>query len=519
MTEIKSRKQFVTINATVNLACSIITTFLAFISRTIFIYTLGKVYLGINGLFTNVLILLSFAELGIGTAMVYNLYKPIKEKNQERIKSILLLYKKAYQIIGITVAFLGLLFIPFLDKIIKGGRPDIPEDLTIIYLFFLTNTVLSYFFVYKISIITAHQKGYITAIYSQIFNIIQTTIQITTLLLFKSFILYLSILVLCTFLNNIFLSIKAEKLFPYIKEKAKPLPTKEIKKIFWDIQALAVYKFASVILNGTTNIILSALFSIEVVGIYANYMLFIHFFSKLINKITGSFTASLGNLNTERNPEKQFYIFKQLYFICAWMFGLASVGFMLMHREIISFWIGDNFVFSEIIVFTIIFHYYTNAVSFAPHVYRTTLGLFVQGQIAPAIAAILNIILTISMGKWFGIPGVFLATAITRLLTMGIVDPWLIYHRTFERPLWLYYFMYIKYMAINILIFYILKFLLSYITIGGFIGIIIKCIFIIITYHVIGFVLLHRDKTAIDVVRTIPTQVQFVKKFIPNVSR
>lgn len=519
MTTIKSRKEFVTINAAVSLTCSILTTLLAFVSRTIFIYSLGKVYLGINGLFTDVLILLSFAELGIGNAMIYNLYKPVKENNQERIKSILLLYKRAYQIIGLIVLVLGLLFIPFLDKIIKGGRPDINEDLTLIYLFFLANTVLSYFFVYKLSIITAHQKGYIITLHTQLFNVIQTVLQIIVLLLFKNFILYLSILVICTFLNNMFLSIKAERLYPYIKEKAISLPKKDIKKIFFDVQAISIYKFASVILNGTTSIILSAFFSVEIVGIYANYMLFIHFFSKLISKVTEAFTASLGNLNTEKNPPKQLYIFKQLYFLCAWLFGIASVGLMLMHKDIITMWVGEEYVFSDIIVFALLFHFYTNAVSFAPYVFRNTLGLFVQGQIAPAIAAFLNIALTIFMGKWIGVSGVFLATAITRLLTMGIVDPWLIYHRAFQKSVRFYYYMYVKYFVVNIFIYLIIKSLLSFVSLEGWFGALLKCLIIIISYHLIGCILLYKDSVANSVVKAIPSQVNFINKLIPHVSR
>lgn len=181
-------------------------------------------------------------------------------------------------------------------------------------------------------------------------------------------------------------------------------------------------------------------------------------------------------------------------------------------------WVGKDYVFSDIIVFALLFHFYTNAVSFAPYVFRNTLGLFVQGQIAPAIAAVLNIALTIIMGKWIGISGVFLATAITRLLTMGIVDPWLIYHRTFQKSIRLYYFMYIKYFLVNILIYLIIKSLLSFVSLEGWFGAFLKCLIIIISYHVIGCILLYKDKVAISVVKAIPSQVKFINKFIPHVN-
>jgi hypothetical protein len=127
-------------------ACQVIYLILSFISRTVFINILGIYYLGVNGLFTNILTTLSFAELGIGNAIIFRLYKPLAEKNTEKIKALMFLYKKAYRIIGIVIVIAGLSIIPFLDLIIKD-KPDINENLILIYILFLANTAISYFFI------------------------------------------------------------------------------------------------------------------------------------------------------------------------------------------------------------------------------------------------------------------------------------------------------------------------------------------------------------------------------------
>ena len=187
-----SRTKSVTINTTVSLVCQFFNLILNFITRTIFIKLLGAEYLGVNGLFTNILTILSFAELGIGNAIVFNLYKPLSVRDESKISSLMLLYRKAYTIIGIIVFVTGLLVTPFLNLVVKS-KPDIQENIELLYLLFLTNTVVSYFFVYKKNIIIADQKNYITLIVSQVMLVIKMILQTLFLLLTCNYIIYLII--------------------------------------------------------------------------------------------------------------------------------------------------------------------------------------------------------------------------------------------------------------------------------------------------------------------------------------
>ena len=465
-----SRTYNVVKNAWFGLVTEIINILLSFVSRTVFIYILGVEYLGINGLYTNILLLLSFAELGIGNAIIYSMYKPLATDDKEKIKSLMALYAKAYKIIGIFVFLAGLLVIPFMDYIIKDA-PNIKENLNLIYLLFLANTALSYFFVYKKSIIIADQKNYIVVLYQQVFHIIQVVAQIIFLLLTHEYILFLLIQIACTLLNNIITSKKADRMYPYLKEgNSKPLDSEESKSIFANVRALFLYKFGSVVLNGTDNIIISALIGVVAVGLTSNYLLVIYAFQAIAGQVMDAFTASVGNLNAVSDTNNKERVFKRIFFVSAWIYGFFSIGLFMFLNTFIDLWLGKEFLLSEKIIFAIVLHFYINSVHFTAYTYRTTMGLFVQGKLAPLTAAIINIILSLWLGKTIGLMGIFLATSIARFFTIGIVDPVLVYRIGFNKNAIHYYKPYFFFIAIFICLYFPLSFIISWVKLGGIIG-------------------------------------------------
>ena len=288
---------------------------MAFVVRTVFIKMLNTEYLGVNGLFTNVLTILSFAELGIGTAIIFNMYKPVAENDKEKIKSLMKLYKKSYNMIGIIVFILGLCVIPFMNIIIKDV-PNIKENLIVIYLLFLFNTASSYFFTYKKSIIYAHQKQCIIDNIDSIFYLTKSILEIIFLMLTKNFIVYLIIQILGTFIENIIIAIKADKMYPYLKEKdVKQLSKSESKNIFENVKSLVIYKFGGVIMNGTDNILISSLVNVSTVGLSSNYTLIINSIKAIIVSALNGVTASVGNLNAVGKPKQKEKVFYQITFV------------------------------------------------------------------------------------------------------------------------------------------------------------------------------------------------------------
>ena len=470
----QSRTKNVTVNSMVSLLCQVLNLLLNFLTRTIFIKILGAEYLGVNGLFSNILTILSFAELGIGNAIVFNLYKPLAQDDKPQISSLMLLYKQVYTAIGLFVLGAGLLVTPFLGVIIKT-KPNIPENISLLYILFLLNTVVSYFFVYKKNIILADQKNSITLIVTQATTIAQVILQTSFLLLTHNFIVYLTIQIGCTLAENFVCSALADKMYPYLKNSNPvPLSKSETKSIFADVKALAIYKFGSVILNGTDNILISMFLSVRDVGLASNYTLLMNSANSILGKLIDAFTASVGNLNTESNAEKQYNVFKKIMFISSWIYGFAAVGIYLVSKDFIITWIGEKYLLSSIVVFSICFDFYVKGVQAAPYMYRTTLGLFIQGKWAAVIAAVVNLILSVILCKAIGLGGIFIATPISRLISTGIIDPYLIYKRTFKRNVLEYFEMFIGYCVIFIVIAVISNFAINCVSIAGWLGVILK---------------------------------------------
>ena len=496
-----SRTENVARNMFIATGCQIFSLILSFISRTLFINILGADYLGVNGLFSNILTILSFAELGIGTAIIFSMYAPLAENNIEKIKALMALYKKSYRVIGSAIAIIGILIIPLLNSIIKEP-PKIHENIFLLYTLFLFNTVVSYFFVYKKSIIVADQKSYITTLYQEIVHSIQIILQLLFLIITHNFIIYLCIQIVCTFITNFCISRKADKMYPYLKDKdIIPLEKKETTSIINNIKALFLYKLGSVVLNGTDNIIISKMLGVTLVGLSSNYILVISSFSTILNQIMGAFTASVGNLNARETKQKRENIFNMLYFICFWVYGFCAAGLMCFLNQFISLWIGNDYVLDFTVVLAIIFNFYVVNVHFAIYTYRTTMGFFIYGKYAPVLAAIINIVLSIVLCKYIGLMGIFIATPIARIITNGIIDPVLVYRKGFFKKATSYFIKYIFYMIVVISGYLLSKFVTELISPSGWTIFFIKVIVFSLIYNIFIICIFSRTKLLKDFLR------------------
>ena len=481
--ETESRTKNVFKNMKIGLICQMILLAMSFISRTIFVRTLGAEYLGISGLFTNILTVLSFAELGIGDAVIFSMYKPIAEDDKNKIASLVELYRKMYTYVGMFVLSAGIIVAPFLKYIIKEEL-EIPENLTLIYLLFVFNVSLSYFFVYRQSIITAHQKGYVVSTYQMICTLIVNISQIVELILLKNYILFLIIQIVGTLLCNYMLARKSKKMYPYTCTKQKyNIPQIEVKRILSDIKSLFVYKIGSVILNGTDNILISSLIGVSVVGLSSNYFLITSAFETVMNKIKGAFVASIGNLNVEADNQKKESIFYKVFLFIEWLYGLLAIGFLLLGNEVIELWLGDKYKLPFLAVIAISINLYVTGVHYTAYTYRTTLGLFKEGQLAPIIAATVNLCLSIVLAKPLGVAGIFIATPIARMVGMGVIDPILIYKKAFKAKPIKYYIMYVKGVIINVSITLLCYFILNQMNSTSIVWLLIKIMVIFAIYN------------------------------------
>ena len=488
-----SRTKNVSLNVAAALICQGINLIINFVLRTLFIKTLGAEYLGVNGLFTNILSILSFAELGIGNAIVYSMYKPLATGDREKINSLMGLYKKAYTTIALIVLICGLLVVPFLGLLVKD-TPDVHENITLLYLLFLVNTVSSYLFVYKKSIIIADQKNYIALIITQGMHIIQTAVQIVILYTTHNYILFLSIKIICTFLGNIIAGFYANRMYPYLKSKAQKLSKSETKSIFRNVRDLAMYKFGSVILNGTDNILVSSLINVTQVGYVSNYALLTSACNSILGNITSAFTASVGNLNVAESKEKKYEVFKKMLFITSWIYGFASVGLITIVEYLIPVWIGKDYLLSRVTSIAIVTGFYVHGVHSVESTYRMTLGYFKRGRFAPAISAIVNLVLSVVLCKIFGLAGIFIATPIARAVAIGIVDSYLIFSDNFKMSPLIYYRQYFAYFGLFICIGVLCDFIISFVSLTGWIGLIVRILIVTVIFNTIMLVIFGRTK-------------------------
>ncbi|MDQ1000340.1 O-antigen/teichoic acid export membrane protein [Neobacillus niacini] len=479
----ESRTKNTARNITFGTLNQVVTLLLNFINRTIFIKILGPEYLGINGLFSDILMMLSLADLGFGTAMIYSFYKPLAENDNKKVAALIKFYRKVYSIIASCVFVIGLTLVPFLRYIVNLESPI--AYLEVYYLLFLSNTVISYLFVYKASIISADQKNYLISKYQMKVNFYRTVFQSLILLLTRNYLLYLFIQVIATFINNIIISRLADKLYPYLINSRQKLDRNEKKHIFENMKSIFIYKISGVLLTGTDNILISMMIGTIWVGIYSNYILVLTAINSLINIIYSSVTASIGNVIVTEKPKKLFEIFKSMQTVSLVISCFVTVCLYMLINDLINIWLGPDYILDDLILISIIFNFYLGSVIHPIWSYREATGLFVQTKYIMLFAAILNIFLSVLMGKYLGLAGIIFASSISRLVTYFWYEPNLLFRVYFEEKAKKYYIPLVINLLITILLIVVLKVLFNFFTIDTwykfFIKIIIVCLITLIT--------------------------------------
>lgn len=484
-----SRSEYVARNATVSLITQIVKNLLGFASRTVFIWVLGKELLGLNGLFSEIMTMLSFAELGIGNAFVYSLYKPLASNDTERLKSLMSLFARAYRWVGVAVGGLGLALIPFLKLIVKDA--GIGDGLLYsVYLLYVFNSAVSYFFAYRTSLITADQKNYVVLIVQETVHCVQTVIQIALLFLTRDFLLYTAVNVAATVASNAILAWWAGRKYPYLKERdVKPLGASERKELVTNVRALIVYKLGEKALGSTDNIFISAIINVATVGMYSNYQLLVNLFAALGGQVMNSVTASVGNANATVTEDRKEQIFNGALCACAWFFGLSATGIYLLSNTFITLWVGADWCLDIASVFCVVLAFYVNNMHYPCITYRYTTGIFRFGKWMPIIAAAINILMDVVLGTRIGLPGIMLATVIARLATYEVIDPLIIYRHVFMRSVVPYYLRYGMYAAFVVASGAASWAVLKAVPLAGWLGFAVDCLIVLLVYSTVFFLL------------------------------
>lgn len=427
MSESRVRKS--TYNMIAGFVNQVISLLLSFVSRTVFIYALGEEYLGLNGIFSDVLNLLSMADLGFNTAMAYSFYRPLAEHDEKALTALVNFYRKVYNIIAVLVTVAGVAVTPFL-RLIVNTQQEIPL-LEVYYFFALAGIVISYLFVYKTTILTADQKNYEVTKITIWTNLLKTVVQIGILLLSHNYIAYLAVNVFFQFLNNAIASRKATKHYPYIRGREK-LEKGEEKAILDNMKSVFIFKISGTLFNGVDNILISVLVGTVAVGFYSNYLLVGNKMRLVIQIIFSSLTASIGNLIVKEKSEKRYQIFEATQSVSYILCGIIVCVYFLTINDLIRVWLGERFLFSTGAVAAMTLNLYLSCVLQPLWAYRDATGLYRKTKYVMLVGAVLNLVLSAALGVWLGVTGIVLASSLARLCTYFWYEPKLLFREYFD---------------------------------------------------------------------------------------
>lgn len=433
-----------------------ITQILGFILRSVFISHLGDTLNGINALYTGILSVLSMAELGVGTALNYSLYKPVAEKNYEKIKSYMQLYKRAYLTIGMVIAVVGLAISPFLPYLVKQPEGVNVRDLTLYYFIFLFNTVSTYFVAYKYSLVNAEQKNYIQTNIITVTKMITVSLQIMVILTTGNFYAYLLTAAAVELLQKIFVSHYLNKRYPYLTDKkVTPLSKEETGEIVRKTKALIFHKVGDVARLQTDSMIISGFINVTLVGIVDNYNMVLSSVSNVVNIVFNSVLSGFGNLIAVESKEKQYQMFRVYRFAACWIYGFSAVGFALLLTPLVELWLGKEKTLAFAIVGAVLFDYYFKGDRIVLSNFKTAAGVFEQDKYLALIQGVVNLIISIVLVQHIGLLGVYIGTIISGLIA-NITKPIIIYHVILDKPVKEYFKDSLKYLIVMLAVFCLL---------------------------------------------------------------
>lgn len=398
----------------------IVNIILPFISRTVILYVLGAQYLGLNSLFHSILSFLSLAELGVGAAMVYMMYKPIAENDTTTIRAILNLYKKLYRIIGTVILVVGASLLPFLDSIIHGDVPD-DTNIYILYFIYLINTVLTYWlFGYKNAVLQAYQRSDIESKIGIFITPASYIVMLSFLAITKNYYAYIIWQPIFTIITNLIRLVIVDKHFPELKPEGEI--SKEMKtSIFKKVVAILGAKLNTVVLNAADNVVMSAFLGLTVIAIYGNYYYIMSSIMMFLGIIYSSMTAGLGNSLQTETLEKNYKDFEKFSFMNSWLVGWCTVCLVCLYQPFMRIWVQDEtLMFPFYVVLQLGLYFYVYQIRKIPVVYKDAAGIWWEDRFRPYVCMVVNVVLNVLLVQLIGVSGIILSTVFSLFVSI----PW-----------------------------------------------------------------------------------------------
>lgn len=394
----------------------------AFFTRKVFVLVLTQDYLGLDGTFANILSMLSLAELGVGSAITYSLYKPLAKNDREQTAALMSLFRRVYWVIGCLVALTGCVSAPFLPALIHE-LPDIPH-IYAIYLLFVLNSALSYFSGYKQSLLIADQRQHITTTCHNILIIFRLTAQALFLWLTRNYFVYLALQIGVTLLENLIFSYWTRRLYPYLSMgRAPQLEEKTKQEILRNTKAMLAHKIGGIVVFGTDNLLISYFVGAVAVGLYSNYLMVTNGLSGVYNLLFSALTGSIGNLGATENSGHVLAVFNRVNFAGNWLYGFSAVSLGVLLNPFIELWLGADYLFSQGIICLIALNFYVTGMRGAVLTFRDAEGLYWYDRHKPIAESIVNLLISAVLAVPFGVAGIFIGTFVSTMTTCFWIEP------------------------------------------------------------------------------------------------
>lgn len=393
-----------------------------FVMRTVMIHFLGLEYAGLNGLFNSVLQVLNMAELGVGSAMVYSMYRPIAEDDSDTICALMALYRRYYRIIGGVVGLLGLGLLPFVPMLIRSG---LPRELNVyaLYLLYLGTTVLSYWlFAYRNALLLAHQRNDVTSRVRMGVLSVQYVLQILSIVVWKNYYLFLIIMLASQALTNIATAWAARRLYPRFRPAGK-LDGGRAGQINRRIADLFAVKLSNMIVSCADSIVISAFLGLTVLAVYQNYFTILTAVTGTISILYNSVLAGIGNSLVVESREKNLADFRKLTFLIGWIAGFCTCCFLCLYQPFMEIWVGREHLMEMGAVVCLCVYFYIYEISRLLDTFKDAAGIWKRDKLRLLVTALTNLGLNLLTVRALGIYGVLLSTVVS-LLLIGL--PWLV---------------------------------------------------------------------------------------------
>lgn len=426
----RSRTEFATLNTSIALAIQPFSVIIGFINRTIFVSILGVTYLGLSSYLTSIVSILSLAELGIGEAMSYALYSPLVREEHGKINAFMILFKKLYRIIGVSIFVFGGILSLFLPNLIKDYT--INSELYWIFFLFIFNSGSSYFFAYKRTLLYVDQRNYVMNLINFGLNTLRVFLQIAILIFTQNFIFYLLIETILNIIGNVIMSYIVDRLYNYLyNEEITPINLEEKEKFIRNIKGNTLGSIGAKIVFQTDSILMAKFINLAAIGIYGNYTYVLGFVAMLVNTVMGSITSSIGNLihSEDTTLEAKISFLKKYQFIAFSLIYFASIGYLLFVHPFIIIWLGENLSFNQWTEIVIVINFFLTAYRQPNLVLISVHGLSYEQNKKVIAEILLNIFLSLYflIVLELGVAGILLGTIGSTLLTCTWYEPYSVF--------------------------------------------------------------------------------------------